>query len=100
MASDIIPFPPGITNEDIKGWGSSSLAALDPTTNHILKFPINDTERIPCDLEKSIYIRLSHSPYPRPPSILQYHGATPHGILLEYAEHGTLLRYLDFEPQF
>ncbi|PWY94543.1 kinase-like protein [Aspergillus sclerotioniger CBS 115572] len=89
-----IPFPPGITNNDIKGFGSSALAALDPTTNLIIKFPFVTTESTKCDHEREIYERLERSSHPRPPSILNFHGTTPHGILLEYAPHRTLRHYL------
>ncbi|EHA18456.1 hypothetical protein CBS63078_4938 [Aspergillus niger] len=89
-----LQFPPGIDPDDMIGQGSSGIAALDPKTKHIIKFPFNEDEaRAACDREKEIYERLERSPLPRPSSLLKYYGPRDQGILLEYAKHGTLRRY-------
>ena len=81
--------------QDVQGLGQSGMAALDPTTKHIIKFPFKDEERANCNREREIYQRLERSSLPRPSSLLKFYGSTDHGILLEYAEHGTLRRYLN-----
>ncbi|KAL3265063.1 hypothetical protein ABHI18_000187 [Aspergillus niger] len=89
-----LQLPPGIDPDDMIGQGSSGIAALDPKTKHIIKFPFNEDEaRAACDREKEIYERLERSPLPRPSSLLKYYGPRDQGILLEYAKHGTLRRY-------
>ncbi|QKX61636.1 uncharacterized protein TRUGW13939_08788 [Talaromyces rugulosus] len=87
-------FPPGITIQDIKGYGTSGMAALIPDTQIIIKFPVTEQaeERERCDREKSIY-QLFQS-YKHPDSLLQYHGDTEYGILLEYAELGPVRLFL------
>ena len=79
-----LQFPPGIDPDDMIGQGSSGIAALDPKTKHIIKFPFNEDEaRAACDREKEIYERLERSPLPRPSSLLKYYGPRDQGILLE-----------------
>ncbi|OJZ88760.1 hypothetical protein ASPFODRAFT_205861 [Aspergillus luchuensis CBS 106.47] len=91
-----LQFPPGIDADDMIGQGKSGIAALDPKTKHIIKFPYNTDEGgAECTHEKEIYERLERSPLPRPSSLLKYYGSTEHGIFLEYAKNGTLRRYSD-----
>jgi serine/threonine protein kinase len=89
-------FPPGISIEDIKGYGTSGMAALIPNTKTIIKFPITAEaeERERCDREKSIYQLFQSSSYKRPTSLLQYKGHTNEGILLEFADLGPVRLYL------
>jgi serine/threonine protein kinase len=89
-------FPPGISIQDIKGYGTSGMAALIPNTRIIIKFPVTEEaeERERCDREKSIYQLFQSSSYQRPRSLLQYNGDTEDGILLEYAELGPVRLYL------
>lgn len=89
-------FPPGIGIQDIKGYGTSGMAALIPNTQTIIKFPVTEEaeERERCNREKSIYqlFQSSSTQYPR--SLLRYNGDTEDGILLEYAELGPVRLYL------
>ncbi|KAL4961856.1 kinase-like domain-containing protein [Aspergillus stella-maris] len=88
-------FPPGISAEDIKGCGTSGMAALDPSTGYILKFHLgDDDERERCETEREIYEQLEKSRYERPSSLLKFYGSTKHGILLENAEHGPVRKDL------
>ena len=71
------------------------MAALDPQTKYIIKFPLGDEDECArCDREREIYQLLEGSPHPRPSSLLGFHGSTSHGILLEYTELGPVRQYL------
>jgi serine/threonine protein kinase len=89
-------FPPGISIQDIKGYGTSGMTALIPNSQIIIKFPVTeeDEERGRCNREKLIYQLFQSSSYQRPRSLLRYNGSTNHGILLEYAELGPVRLYL------
>lgn len=88
-------FPPGIDIQDIKGCGTSGMAALDPITGYIIKFPLGDDDELArCDQERRIYHLLKSSIYKRPSSLLQFHGSTSHGILLDYAEFGPVRKFI------
>jgi serine/threonine protein kinase len=89
-------FPPGISIQDIKGYGTSGMTALIPNTREIIKFPVTDQadDRERCNREKEIYQLFQSSPYKRPTSLLQFNGSTEYGILLEYAEQGPVALYL------
>lgn len=89
-------FPPGISIQDIKGYGTSGMAALIPNTQTIIKFPVTAEaeERERCDREKSVYQLFQSSSYGRPSSLLLYKGDTEEGILLEFAELGPVRLYL------
>ena len=89
-------FPPGIGIQDIKGYGTSGMAALIPNTQTIIKFPVTEEaeERERCDREKSIYQLFQSSSEQCPKSLLRYNGETADGILLEYAELGLVRLYL------
>lgn len=93
-------FPSGIGIQDIKGYGTSGMAALIPNTQTIIKFPVTAEaeERERCDREKSIYELFQSSSYPRPSSLLNYQGHTEEGILLEFAELGPVRLYLQGLP--
>ncbi|KAL3454397.1 kinase-like protein [Aspergillus insuetus] len=93
-------FPPGISIRDVKGCGTSGMAALDSRTGYILKFHLGDNDECArCNQERDIYQILERSSLPRPSSLLKFHGSTSHGILLEYAELGTVRQYLCESPQ-
>jgi serine/threonine protein kinase len=71
------------------------MAALDPKTGYILKFPLGDDDECArCNQEREVYQVLERSLLPRPSSLLKFHGSTSHGILLEYAELGPVRQYL------
>ncbi|PWY94064.1 kinase-like protein [Aspergillus sclerotioniger CBS 115572] len=88
-------FPPGIGLQDVKGCGTSGMAALDPNTKYIIKFSLGDEDECArCNREKEFYELLELSSHSRPSSLLNYHGSTSHGILLEYAELGPVRQVL------
>ncbi|KAL4862653.1 hypothetical protein BDV12DRAFT_39937 [Aspergillus spectabilis] len=88
-------FPPGIGIQDVKGCGTSGMAALDPETRYIIKFPLGDDDECArCDQEREIYQLLELSSHPRPSSLLKFHGVTSYGILLDYAELGPVRQFL------
>ncbi|KAE8355375.1 kinase-like protein [Aspergillus coremiiformis] len=94
-ASSNFSFPPGIGIQDVKGCGTSGMAALDPDTKCIIKFPLGDDDECArCDHEREIYQLLELSSRERPSSLLKFHGSTSHGILLDYAELGPVRQFL------
>ena len=91
----ILHLPPGISIEDIKGGGTSGLVARLPGTQMVIKFSLgSEDETARCLVEVSVYERFAKSKYRRPNSILEYYGTTESGILLEYAENGTVRQHL------
>lgn len=88
-------YPPGISLQDIKGCGTSGIAALVPNTKEILKFSLGDEDECArCDHERRIYQLFELSSYQRPKSLLRFLGSTNYGILLEFAELGPVRQYL------
>lgn len=93
--------PAGIYAENHIGYGTSGAVALYPNTNTVIKFPHSAEgeddilgSRTRCQREKEVYERLAAPG--RPATILTYLGPSSdgRGILLEYAENGTVEGYL------
>ncbi|MCJ1246799.1 hypothetical protein MMC30_004008 [Trapelia coarctata] len=99
----LLLLPPGVSFQDVRGGGTSGLVAQLPGTHTVIKFPLGaPDENARCAIEEQVYERFHASKLHRPDSILRYDGKTEHGILLEYAETGTLrefLRNADSAPQ-
>ena len=95
MPPTIVPMPTGITFQDVKGGGTTGLAALFPGTQKIIKFPWGEPDTVArCKVEIEVYRRLQESPHDRPTSILQYYGLFEGRATLEYAENGSLRQFL------
>ncbi|KAL4948911.1 hypothetical protein BDW69DRAFT_198515 [Aspergillus filifer] len=77
----------GTGAEDIKGCGTSGMAALDPATGYVIKFHLGTMTR---DNGARRRERSMSSCRCR---------STDHGILLEYAEHGPVREYLRKSPE-
>jgi serine/threonine protein kinase len=93
--------PAGIHAQNHVGYGTSGTVALYPNTNTVIKFPHSAEgeddifgTRTRCQREKEVYERLAAPG--RPATILTYLGPSSdgRGILLEYAENGTVEDYL------
>ena len=93
--------PAGIYAQNHVGYGTSGTVALYPNTNTVIKFPHSAEgeddifgTRARCQREKEAYERLATPD--RPATILTYLGPSSdgRGILLEYAEKGTVEDYL------
>jgi hypothetical protein len=93
--------PAGIHTEDLVGYGTSGAVALYPNTNTVIRFAHSDEgeddilgTRPRCQREKEAYERLATPD--RPTTISKYLGPSSdgRGILLEYAENGTVEKYL------
>jgi serine/threonine protein kinase len=96
-----MPQPAGIHAENVVGFGTSGMVALYPNTDTVIKFPHSAEgeddilgTRPRCQREKEAYERLATPG--RPTTILTYLGPSSdnRGILLEYAENGTIEEYL------
>lgn len=99
-----MPQPAGIHAEDVLGYGTSGMAALYPNTRTVVKFPHSAEgeddilgTRPRCQREKEAYERLATPD--RPTTILTYLGPSSdgRGILLDYADNGTVEEYLKRE---
>lgn len=96
-------LPPGIGIRDLRGSGTTGLVAQLPGTDTVIKFSHGSKdEDARCAVEAQVYELFEESKLDRPDSILRYHGKTERGIILEYAETGTLRQFLrnaDYSPQ-
>ena len=96
-------LPPGVSIEDLRGGGTTGLVAQLPGTDTVIKFSHGSKdEDARCAVEAQVYERFIASKLDRPDSILRYDGKTDRGIILEYAETGTLRQFLrntDYSPQ-
>ncbi|KAI9680583.1 MAG: hypothetical protein M1817_004023 [Caeruleum heppii] len=89
----IVKVPPGISSENLKGGGTSGLVAAWPGQTAI-KFPHGEPDDIlRCVKEGDIYERFENVSGRRPSSLLEYRGRTEQGILLEFAERGSIREY-------
>ena len=91
-----LKLPPGINAEHLLGGGTTGIVALWPGKTAI-KFPHGEPDDIVrLRKEGDVYERFQ-SARTRPKSLLQYRGRTADGILLEFAERGTVREYLGTE---
>ncbi|KAI9841785.1 MAG: hypothetical protein M1837_000379 [Sclerophora amabilis] len=89
----ILKLPPAISAEHLKGGGTTGMVALLPGQT-VIKFPHGEPDDIVrLRKEGDIYERFQKAKR-RPRSLLQYRGRTKDGILLEYAERGSVREYL------
>lgn len=96
-----LTLPEGIDCENLIGAGTSGLAALDPESGFVIKFPLgspgDDKDRtiIRCQRETQAYEKLEACG--RPESLLQYYGPYEDsyikGICLQYASKGSISHY-------
>ncbi|KAH8693320.1 kinase-like domain-containing protein [Phaeosphaeriaceae sp. PMI808] len=91
-------LPPGINSTHIKGLGTTGVVAVIPNTNsrRVIKIPHPEPDaHARCEVEAEVYERLEQSRGGNSCStILRYYGRGKYGIILEYAENGSLREYL------
>jgi serine/threonine protein kinase len=88
-------LPPGINSTNIVGFGTTGVVAVIPCTRKVIKFPHCEPDaRVRCEVEVKVYERLERTRRESCPTILQYHGRSEQGIILEYAENGSLRDHL------
>jgi hypothetical protein len=88
-------LPPGINATHIIGLGTTGVAALIPNSQRVIKYlhpEPNAYER--CAVEANVYERLTRSLRNSCLTILRYYGRDEHGIILEFAENGTVRAYM------
>jgi len=89
----ILKLPPAISAEHLIGGGTTGIVALLPGQT-VIKFPHGEPDDIVrLRKEGDVYERFQNAKR-RPRSLLQYRGRTKDGILLEYAERGSVRDYL------
>lgn len=88
-------LPPGINATHIIGLGTTGFAALIPNSQRVIKVPHSEPDAYErCAVEAKVYERLTRSLGNSSSTILRYYGRDKHGIILEYAENGTLREYM------
>ena len=94
------PLPLGVNASNLIGAGSSGVVAIYPGNQIVIKIPLVLAAydgvlcRQRCERERQAYERLTAAPLDQPATLLRYLGPMGDGILLEYAEGGSLETFL------
>ncbi|KAH8692561.1 hypothetical protein GQ44DRAFT_167676 [Phaeosphaeriaceae sp. PMI808] len=88
-------LPPSINSTHIKGLRTTGIVAVIPNSRRVIKIPHSKPDaHARCEVEAKVYERLKQSRGNSCSTILHYYGRDKRGIILEYAENGTLREYL------
>ncbi|ELR08952.1 serine/threonine protein kinase [Pseudogymnoascus destructans 20631-21] len=89
---DTIQYPHGIDGKDIVGAGITAMVArLDA----VIKFSsTSDRPLMEMEREKRVYERLGHHD-----RVVRYYGNMGNNIILQYACHGSIRRYLEIQTK-